>query len=60
METLRLVLTRWERDVFELVLRRPVVEGDKILGAEVIFAEEPKRVGFWASLKGYLRLAKDG
>lgn len=38
-----IVLTEWERDVLEQVLHRPVVEGEKILGAKIVFACEVGR-----------------
>lgn len=39
MKTYKLILTEWERAVFERWLGRPIKEGDKILGAEVVFAQ---------------------
>ena len=36
--THRLILTEFDRELFELCLGRPVKEGEKILGAEVMFA----------------------
>lgn len=37
--TYTLILTEFDRELFELCLGRPVKEGNKILGAEVMFAQ---------------------
>lgn len=42
--TYRLILTEFDRELFELCLGQSVNEGDKILGAEVIFAQPCEEV----------------